>query len=193
MGSVFREGGNKKEEAAMDEIVHNFDPLYRDSSKAAKRDDLKKALRGHFQLSLILEHTIAERSKEIREIPLIHVNTKGMDFDDGSDLKFVTLALLPPYLRKHTLKSGKIKKYISREAKGKITNLNTKKGAIRLIIWNEVTNFLEFYFIPAENVSSFLNPKTGKGTITFTGSYKSGLIKKFQDFRVDSFDDLVMA
>ena len=68
----------------MDEIVHKFDPLYRDSSKAAKRDDLKKALLGHFQLSLILEHTrLPERSKEIRKIPLINVDTKGMDFDDG--------------------------------------------------------------------------------------------------------------
>ena len=192
MATVVRNSGNKKEEAAMDEIVHKFDPLYRDSSKAAKRDDLKKALLGHFQLSLILEHTVAERSKEIRKIPLINVDTKGMDFDDGSDLKFVRLTP-GTGTTEYKKKTGEIQIYSTNYAKGNITNMNTKKGAIRLIIWNEVLNMLEFYFIPAERVSSLVNAKKDKGVINFSGGYKSGVIRKFEDFRVETFDDLVMA
>jgi hypothetical protein len=193
MGSVFKENGNRKEEAAMDEIVHKFDPLYKYTSKAAKRDDLKKALLGHFQLSLILEHTIAERSKEIRKIPLIHVNTKGMDFDDGSDLKFVGLYRRSTPRKYKSKKTGEIKIHTRKYAQGSITNLNTKKGAIRIIIWNDVRSMLEFYFIPAEKVSSFVNEKKQKGIIQFTGGYESGAIKKFEEFQVETFDDLVMA
>ena len=176
MASVTREGGSLSEQAFMDEVVNVFHPDYREDSKAQKRKNVERALRGNFQMSQVLEEAIDLRSREIREIPLLNVDVDGMDFNDGSDLKSCSI-------RYGKNGSGNY------HPTGNISGLKNKVGDIRVILWNDVLKSVEFYFIPAAARSSL---GENANTIRLSASKETGVIKKLVEYRVDTFDDLVL-
>lgn len=186
MASVTREGGSVSEEAFMNEVINVFHPDYRDDPKAQKLNNLKRARRGNFQMSQVLEEAIELRSQEIREIPLKNVDLQGMDFDDGSDLKSCTLSLTKNGYK--TRPDGT--KYQSDAVKGSISGMKNKRGDIRVVLWNDVLKQVEFYFLPAEAIPELT---TYKDSIAITANRKTGVVKKIAAYRVDSFDDLVLS
>ena len=177
MASVTREGGSASEAAFMDEVVNQYHPDYRDDSKAKKRKSVDRARRGNFQMSQVLEEAIELRSQEIREVPLVNVDIDGMDFDDGSDLKSCSISYGPNGGGNYGLT-------------GSIGGMKNKKGDIRVVLWNDFLEQVEFYFIPAADVPTL---STNTGSIRLSASTSTGVIKKLVDFRVDTFDDLVVA
>lgn len=185
MASVTREGGSVSEEAFMNEVINVFHPDYRDDSKAHKLKNVKRARRGNFQMSQVLEEAIELRSEEIREIPLKNVDLDGMDFDDGSDLKSCSLS----YKKNGTYPLSDGTKRPSYAVKGTIGGMKNKKGDIRVVVWNDILKQVEFYFIPAKEIPGL---STYKDSIAITASLQTGVIEKLAPFRCEDFDALVM-
>ena len=176
MATVF--GTSPSEAAFFDEIINVYHPDYSNDSTHAKRKNVARALKGNFAVCQILEETIEARSHELTpKRPLINVNDPGMDFDDGSDLKSCSLNF-----------------YVDNRgydiAKTQIASLGSKKGPIRVILYNSVLERVEFYFMTYKQWS----PMVGKNkSISLTASCATGIIKKIAEYRVDSFDQLVRA
>jgi len=176
MASVVTLDGSPSEEAFMEVIIFQNHPEYKELPRVTRRWVLKQARKGSFQLSHLLEQAVALRSQEIRSVPLANTNADGMDFDEGSDLKSFSLNI-------RTNGKGGM------GAKGVIGGVANKVGAIRGIMYNAVTQDVEYYFIPKEAVEEL---QTG-GRIDFTAPKDTGVVKKLQPYRCDSFDDLVLS
>lgn len=176
MASVIREDGSPSEEAFMDEVVLKYHPRYKNRPAESKRWCLVEAREGSFQMSALLEQTVSLRSLEIRDVPLKNVDIDGMDFDDESDLKSCSLSYGPNGGGTYGLT-------------GSISSIATKVGALRVILWNEWLGRVEYYFIPADQISSIASKKS----IRMSASTGTGVVKKLQPFRCDTFDDMVLA
>ena len=174
MASVTRSEGSPSEAAFMDEIINVYHPDYKNDTPSQKRKNVERALRGNFQMSQVLEEAIFCRSLEIRDVPLVNVDIPGMDFDDGSDLKSCTLSFKKNGGGIHALT-------------GNIQSLKNKTGDIRIILWNDMNKVIEYYFIPNNDIKNLMH-KTG---IRFSASRYTGIIEKFVQYRLDTFDDLV--
>ena len=95
MASVVSENGSPSEEGFFLNIVIYKNPIWKkiwDTLDEDGKNALSNQARtGALQMSNILEQTISMVSEEVSDIKLKNVNIEGMDFDDGSDLKFVRL------------------------------------------------------------------------------------------------------
>ena len=178
MASVIRENGSPSEEAFMDEVVLKYHPRYKNRSAENKRWCLIEAREGSFQMSALLEQTVSLRSLEIREVPLKNVDIDGMDFDDESDLKSCSLS--------YTSNGGG---YFA--LTGNISSIATKVGALRVILWNDWLGRVEYYYIPADQISSIAI--ASGNSIRMSAPTGTGVVKKLQPFRCDTFDDMVLA
>jgi hypothetical protein len=184
MASKVTESGSESEMNFMNEIVFEYDPRFKKMPKSQKLNMLEIAKTGGFQLSNLLEQAIAFRSNEIRKKPLKNVDIDGMDFDDKSDLK--SCSTYDTHASKK-LVNGEKKRYPT--VKGKIAKVKNKKGAIRVILWNHIAQQIEYYFIPNKDAVKMCNTDEN---IDFSAPASTGVVKKLQPYRCDSFDDLVM-
>jgi hypothetical protein len=176
MASVVTPTGSPSEEAFMMDVVLVNHPDYKNLPRGTKRWVTKEARKGSFQMSNLLEQTISLRSEEIRTVPLANTNADGMDFDDYSDLKSCTLRL------------GKNGAGVSDAITGRISGLDNKVGDIRVILWNDYNGDVEYYHIPKNDAISMQS----NGSIRISAPRDTGVVKKLQPFRCDSFDDLVL-
>lgn len=176
MASVVTPTGSPSEEAFMMDVVLVNHPDYKNLPRGTKRWVTKEARKGSFQMSNLLEQTISLRSEEIRSVPLANTNADGMDFDDYSDLKSCTLRL------------GSNGVGVSDAITGKISGLDNKVGDIRVILWNDYNGDVEYYHIPKKDAIAMQS----NGSIRISAPRDTGVVKKLQPFRCDSFDDLVL-
>lgn len=176
MASTVTPTGSPSEEAFMMDVVLLNHPDYKTLPRGTKRWVIKEARKGSFQMSQLLEQTIALRSQEIRSVPLANTNIDGMDFKDGSELKSLSLRL------------GKNGSGVSEAVTGKISGLENKVGDIRVIIWNDYNGDVEYYYIPNKDAMDMQS----NGSIRISAPRDTGVVKKLQPFRCDSFDDLVL-
>lgn len=176
MASVVTPTGSPSEEAFMMDVVLVNHPDYKNLPRGTKRWVTKEARKGSFQMSNLLEQTISLRSEEIRSVPLANTNADGMDFDDYSDLKSCTLRL------------GSNGVGVSDAITGKISGLDNKVGDIRVILWNDYNGDVEYYYIPNKDAMDMQS----NGSIRISAPRDTGVVKKLQPFRCDSFDDLVL-
>lgn len=176
MASVVTPTGSPSEEAFMMDVVLVNHPDYKNLPRGTKRWVAKEARKGSFQMSNLLEQTISLRSEEIRSVPLANTNADGMDFDDYSDLKSCTLRL------------GSNGVGVSDAITGNISGLDNKVGDIRVILWNDYNGEVEYYHIPKKDAISMQS----KGKIRISAPRDTGVVKKLQPYRCDSFDDLVL-
>ena len=176
MASTVTPTGSPSEEAFMMDVVLLNHPDYKTLPRGTKRWVIKEARKGSFQMSQLLEQTIALRSQEIRSVPLANTNIDGMDFKDGSELKSLSLRL------------GKNGAGVSEAITGRISGLENKVGDIRVIIWNDYNGDVEYYYIPNKDAMDMQS----NGSIRISAPRDTGVVKKLQPFRCDSFDDLVL-
>lgn len=176
MASTVTPTGSPSEEAFMMDVVLQSHPEYKILPRGTKRWVIKEARKGSFQMSQLLEQTISLRSNEIRPVPLANTNIDGMDFNDRSECKSCTLKL----------KSNGVG--VSDAITGQIQGLSTKVGDIRVILWNDYNGDVEYYHIPKNDAIAMQS----NGKIRITAPRNTGVVKKLQPFRCDSFDDLVM-
>lgn len=180
MATVF--GMDNSAEAEFMKMILQYHPKYKDRLSDEKERLLEDAKCGYIQTSLLLEEVIAELSKTYRHSPLTNVNHDGMDFDDGSDLKTLSL---------NYGSNGSRNARPQRGLTGNISSLNTKKGSLRIIIWNSYHNVMGFYYIPKK----YWKPMTcvSGSRIRLSSSLKSHEIKKFAGFEVGSIQELAAA
>ena len=176
MASTVTPTGSPSEEAFMMDVVLLNHPDYKTLPRGTKRWVIKEARKGSFQMSQLLEQTIALRSQEIRSVPLANTNIDGMDFKDGSELKSLSLRL------------GKNGAGVSEAITGRISGLENKVGDIRVIIWNDYNGDVEYYYIPNKDAMDMQS----NGSIRISAPSDTGVVKKLQPYRCDSFDDLVL-
>ena len=176
MASTVTPTGSPSEEAFMMDVVLLNHPDYKTLPRGTKRWVIKEARKGSFQMSQLLEQTIALRSQEIRSVPLANTNIDGMDFKDGSELKSLSLRL------------GKNGAGVSEAITGRISGLENKVGDIRVIIWNDYNGDVEYYYIPNKDAMDMQS----NGSIRISAPRDTGVVKKLQPYRCDSFDDLVL-
>jgi len=185
MASVVSENGSPSEEAYFSNIVIHKNPAWKqiwNSLDEEGKNTLKNQVRtGALQMSNILEQTVSMVSEEVSDVKLKNVDFPGMDFDDGSDLKTFSLNYGP---------NGTTKGRQNYGLTGNISGMKNKKGAIRAICWNSLTEKVEYYFIPADKVCTL---GTHRNSIRISASAKTGVVKKLQPYRLSSFEELSSA
>ena len=178
MGTVYNENGNANEYTYMRDIIQVYHPEYAAESDERKEKQLERASKGHFTTSFILEETFSMYSESLGDqFTLIPSNATGEDFKDGSDLKTCSI----------TLRSDGL-------WKGDISGLKNKKGALRVIIYNGITQELEYYFLPYPDWQVLLNnPNSANAKIALSATpNKKGVIDRLQPYRCIDFTSLVI-
>ena len=158
-----------KEYLIMRDIVCKYHPTYKGSRKALQNAH-------HFNIELLVEETLAAVGG-YRYIDAAHC-----DFSDGSDSKTASIR----YNVHSNNGSGEIPNVISPGG-------NHKKGALRIVIYNAITQSLMYYFLPKNfwsKVNINIHPTTNMGRIFFNYSLKTGHINKFLGYECASFEEL---
>jgi hypothetical protein len=155
-----------KEYLIMCDIVCKYHPDYKGSRRAIKNAH-------HYNVERLVEETMAHVGK------YKFIDSDHCDFSDGSDSKTASIRLSPT----GSSGIGTIGNVISA---GGIS----KKGALRLVIYNSITQTLMYYFLPKkmwDKLKINVHPTTNFGRIFFTFSIKEGVIKKFVGYQCKDF------
>ena len=158
-----------KEYLIMRDIVCKYHPDYKGSRKAIKNAH-------HYNVELLVEETMAHVGK------YKFIDGDHCDFSDGSDSKTASIR----FTANRTSGSGEISNVIS--AGGE-----SKKGALRVVIYNAITQSLMYYFLPKSawnNLTINIHPTTNLGRLFFTYNLKEHVIKKFIGFECKDFATL---
>lgn len=158
-----------KEYLIMRDIVCKFHPDYKGSRKAAKNAH-------HYNVERLVEETMAFMGN------YKFINADHCDFLDGSDAKTVTIR----YTSKGTSGVGEITNVISPGG-------SKKKGALRVVAYNSITQSLMYYFLPKKHwtkLSINIHPTTNMGRLFFNYSIKTKTVKKFIGYECKDFVEL---
>jgi hypothetical protein len=150
-----------KEYLIMRDIVCKYHPDYKGSRKAIKNCH-------HYNVELLVEETMAYVGK------YKFIDGDHCDFSDGSDSKTSSIRLTS----NGSSGSGELSNVISPGG-------TSKKGALRVVIYNSITQTLMYYFLPKSawnNLKINIHATTNMGRLFFTYSIKDGLIKKFAGY-----------
>ena len=105
------------------------------------------------------------------------------DFLDGSDCKTATITRNPQKKTNPNLHTLTITNTISQGG--------TVKGDLRVVVYNDVTEQLEYFFIPKSDIRALSRiPKKGMPRIEVTYNSKTGLVPKLEKYRMPDFVSL---
>ena len=105
------------------------------------------------------------------------------DFVDGSDGKTATITRNPQKKTNPNLHTLTITNTISQGG--------TVKGDLRVVVYNDVTEQLEYFFIPKSDIRALSRiPKKGMPRIEVTYNSKTGLVPKLEKYRMPDFVSL---
>ena len=158
-----------KEYLIMRDIVCKYHPDYKSSRKAIKNAH-------HYNVELLVEETMAAIGK------YKYIDAAHHDFSDGSDSKTASI-------RNSTTGSSGV---------GEICNVispggSSKKGALRVVIYNSITQKLMYFFLPKKIWSKLninIHPTTNIGRLFFTYNKKTSSIRKFVGYECKDFIEL---
>ena len=114
----------------------------------------------------------------------LYVDEAHCDFLDGSDGKTATITRQPmdEESRKNTHQLT---------ITNTISQGGTVKGDLRVVVYNAVTDQLEYFFIPKSDIRALSRiPKKGMPRIEVTYNSKTGLVPKLEKYRMPDFVSL---
>lgn len=178
MATKYKQDGHGGELRVFLDLILPYHPVwkqvYRSMNTNTQESLLALVESGHLSISQVLEETVSIVSHRVRKKPLGLIEKKGMDFDDKSDLKFATILKNP--------RTGL--------GRGDIGNVKHKCGALRVILWNDVTEQFEFFYIPHRAISKINDPGERYNRIVVTVT-KQGSCKRLHPYRCSDFMDMI--
>ena len=113
----------------------------------------------------------------------LYVDEAHCDFLDGSDGKTATITRNPQKKTHPNFHTLTITNTISQGG--------TVKGDLRVVVYNDVTEQLEYFFIPKSDIFALSRiPKKGMPRIEVTYNSKTGLVPKLEKYRMPDFVSL---
>ena len=113
----------------------------------------------------------------------LYVDEAHCDFLDGSDGKTATITRNPKKKTHPNFHTLTITNTISQGG--------TVKGDLRVVVYNDVTEQLEYFFIPKSDIRALSRiPKKGMPKIEVTYNSKTGLVPKLEKYRMPDFVSL---
>jgi hypothetical protein len=113
----------------------------------------------------------------------LYVDEAHCDFLDGSDGKTATITRNPQKKTNPNFHTLTITNTISQGG--------TVKGDLRVVVYNDVTEQLEYFFIPKSDIRALSRiPKKGMPRIEVTYNSKTGLVPKLEKYRMPDFVSL---
>ena len=113
----------------------------------------------------------------------LYVDEAHCDFLDGSDGKTATITRNPQKKTHPNFHTLTITNTISQGG--------TVKGDLRVVVYNAVTDQLEYFFIPKSDIRALSRiPKKGMPRIEVTYNSKTGLVPKLEKYRMPDFVSL---
>lgn len=110
----------------------------------------------------------------------------GFDFSDNSDAKTVTLSEL-----KKRILTGTKREKIYTSIHGYISNVGSKIGPLRVVVFNSAFNCLDYFYIPKSDVKGLTidssRKKSDKISIYYSRKDES---YNLEDFRVANFEEV---
>lgn len=136
---------------------------------------LLKLAEGGVEMSPRLWEMIIEKVANIK-----FLNESGYDFADFTEAKTGSMTI------RHDSYSGYCKRG------GRITNADGKIGHMRVAIWNECTNDIDFFLIPPDHCcTSYSSAKNPQGAIQFSYSSKhDSYANNLEMYRVNSVEEV---
>lgn len=159
----------------MKEVICPYHPLF---SKFPDISILGSSNPELFNVEMLVEQTMAHiGSYEF-------INAAHADFSDESDCKTASICLTPSREGQNTYR-GRIDRVTS--AGGE-----SKRGALRCIVYNPHSHSLKYYFLPKEKWIQHvaLHPTSKIGSIRFSYNIKNDTIVKFDGYECNSFHEL---
>ena len=154
--------------ALLKQVIIPHHPMFTNATKEFKEQVLQHP--GMFNCEHGVEIAMAAASKGLYEF----VDGAGYDNSDSSDTKTVTVNW--------------------NTKKAEVSSIENKIGALRIVIYDPSTNSLDYMFIPAKAVNYLASPCYGKNRhklrLIMTYSSWTGHWNRFEEFRVDSFEEL---
>lgn len=164
-----------KNQVIMEEVIVKHHPLFVNNSELSK---IGLAYPEMFAVETLLEDCLAHTGGYNK------VNQPHADFDD---------------LTQSDSKTGSIRVNSNSENsfKGEISGVTTangteKLGSLRCVIYNPHNNGLMYYYLPKSYWSTLINrhPTSGVGRIQFSYNKRFDSIKKLDDHKCVSFEEL---
>jgi len=174
-----------KNKIMFDEIVSKVHPDYKDLPKSVIKVLSERAK--HFTMEYVVEEAVAHRHLELARTQKKKINFKHIPeghLHDLSDMSDVKCATLTDYFDKST-GCDKYRAGITVKSSGG----KLKIGALRVVLYNDILSQLEFYFFPKNVWRKWVTGGSSNFSLT---SGADGIIKKIQEFRLKSFDDMCM-
>ena len=151
------------------QILFKYHPTFTTSKNAAVMREEFLAGPERFNVEHLVEEVIAHYHN------LSHNATAGKDFDElSADSKVLTIT-----------------RTSENKVRGNISNLKAKLGALLVTLYNRITNTVDFFLIPFEQISNmWTNGSGGKKVIKVCWSKMHGY-SRLEAYRRKSFADLI--
>lgn len=141
---------NKKAQRLMEEVILPYHPDFQTPAVRALATSHPEL----FNIELLVEHAMAAVGG------YQYIDAVGQDFDDPDQSDCKTSTVTPFYK-----KSGRISGY-----KYHINNVGNKIGSLRIVMYNAVTDHVDYFYIPpGAPVKGRYAKKTG--TVAYSGNY----------------------
>lgn len=163
----------------MTDVIMPHNKWYRDNSKYVLNNITD------FNIPTLVEKTIAKLGGHKV------VDEYGYDLSDGSEIKTCSVSTF----WKINKNGNKYKGYI-----GQITNVATrigtlKNGALRVVVYNQFTDEVRYFFLPHKVWTKFnlYKKSSGQSSIKFSYSLYDDTFSAISDYEVDNVKELAKA